>query len=405
LYLAPPARPADALAAHSFIAEEIQALASAGVGAVVLSDEFEGEKTFDGVRVVGLARRRSLADVAAWLSFAGRFAPTTWRMTTTATDMADTLHAIRVEQAAAAVIRQEQIDVVHSHFAWPGGLGGLLAARAAGVPLVASLRGMDLLTEEKFGHGLRLDPAYDIALRTLLSRADVVVTATDFMRGRALALGAAAARVTLISKGVDTDRFAPAADRAALQAALGLSAPVVLAAGNLKPIKGFDRLIAALAQVGRPWQLVICGSGPDRGALEARARSLGVAARVRFAGQLPRQMIARYFAAADLFVHPARLEAAGNVVLEALASGCPVVCTDSGGPTEFVRHGCTGLVVDDDIETMAGAIELVLADDVWRAEMGAAARHAIEDHHAMTRMVAELNAVYARASAAAAGTA
>src|SRR6185436_4943245 len=106
-----------------------------------------------------------------------------------------------------------------------------------------------------------------------------------------------------------------------------------------KKRKGFDVIIDAVSRLQAPVTLVICGEGEERTALERQAEAHGVAGRVRFAGNVPRADIPRFFAAADIFVHAAELEAAGNVVLEALASGCGVVVTDSGGPSEYVEDG------------------------------------------------------------------
>ena len=129
--------------------------------------------------------------------------------------------------------------------------------------------------------------------------------------------------------------FHPATNRGECQTALGVTGPVILGVGILGPRKGYEQLIDALARLGeRPWTLLLCGEGMLRDALEARARALGFADRIRFLGWVPRTDIPRYFAAADVFVHPALLEAAGNVILEAQASGCATIATDCGGPSE-----------------------------------------------------------------------
>jgi glycosyltransferase involved in cell wall biosynthesis len=401
LYLVPPARPAAAPAAHPFIAEEIAAIGRAGVAPFTLTDEPDAHGSIDGVRMVGVEPVRGARSLARSVTFAARHAMTTARSVWGSLHAADALHALRIERAAVDLIRRERIELVHSHFGWPGGLGGQLAARSAGVPLVASVRGMELLTDAAQGHGLRLDPGFDRAIRSLLTTADRIVTATGFMRDRAVALGAPADRVRKIAKGVCTDRFAPASDRRALKRSLGLDGPLVLAAGNLKPLKGFDTLIDAFAGTAAAATLLICGDGPDRAALTAQIENLGRASTIKLLGSVGRDEMPRYFAAADLFVHPSRLEAAGNVILEALSSGCPVICTDCGGPAEFVRQGQTGCVVAvDDVEAMRFWIDTLLADDARRRSMGTAAREYAIAEHAYPRMVGEILDVYAAASAA-----
>jgi glycosyltransferase involved in cell wall biosynthesis len=401
LYLVPPARPAGAVAAHTFIAEEMAALARAGIRAYALTDEPTSSRIIDGVELVGVAPARSAASIAGTLAFAARHVAAVTPSVVKSSQARERFHSLRIEQAAAALVARERIDLIHSHFGWPGGFGGQLAAAHTRTPLVASIRGMDILTDPARCYGLRLEPGFDRAIRSLVTSADAVVTATGFMRRQAIALGAPASRVTTIAKGVCADTFAVAEDRPAAQAALGFDGPVVLAVGGLISRKGFDLLLNAIATVDRACTLVICGDGPARDALVAQAGALGIASKVHFAGQVPRAAMPRYFAAADVFVHPARLEAAGNVVLEALASECGVVITNAGGPGEFVRDGDNGLVVPvDDADGLAAAIRSLLDSPELRAALGRRARERILSAHSYPRMVADILAVYAAASCA-----
>ena len=99
---------------------------------------------------------------------------------------------LRIEDAAARLIAREGIDVVHSHFGWPAGVGGSLAAQATGTPLVTSLRGTDVLVRPDLAYGLRLNPGYDVNLQHLFRTAARVLVATSFMRIRGHRRGRAA---------------------------------------------------------------------------------------------------------------------------------------------------------------------------------------------------------------------
>lgn len=379
LHLAPPADRPDRLTAHSFIDEEIVALRAAGVRCVTLSP----------------AAPATLAERAGATAFAMRHAA---RLPAPALRSArETLHAARIEHAAAQLIRDDAIDLVHSHFGWPAGFGGALAAADAGVPLVASLRGMDLLTAPEIGYGLRLDPAYDAAIAQLVRAADRTLYATEYMRARGITTGAPASRTIVVRKGVDLQRFRPPADRAAAQAAIGVSGPMILAVGTLSPRKNLRLVLDALAPLrDRPWTFVIVGEGAERDRLAAHASAAGIGDRVRFAGPIGRADIGRYFAAADLFVHAAVMEAAGNVILEALAAGCPIVCTDAGGPTEYVSDGATGFVVaPGDADAMTQRIRQLLASPALRCAMANAARASAERDFAYARMIGDLVDIYA----------
>jgi glycosyltransferase involved in cell wall biosynthesis len=247
----------------------------------------------------------------------------------------------------------------------------------------------------EIGYGLRLDPGYDAALRHLFDRAAVLLTATSFMRGETMALGAPAQRVRVLDKGVDAETFVPRRDRDALKMRLGIQGPMVIAVGALKKRKGFDVIVDALAAVATPATLVICGEGEERGPLERQAEAAGLKDRVRFAGNVSRAVIPDYFAAADVFVHAAELEAAGNVVLEALASGCGVVVTDSGGPAEYVEDDVNGYVVAaGDVRTLAVRIEGLLSAPALRERLGREGRRRVEKRYRYARMMSDLRAIY-----------
>jgi glycosyltransferase involved in cell wall biosynthesis len=142
--------------------------------------------------------------------------------------------------------------------------------------------------------------------------------------------------------------------------------PVVLAAGRLVALKGYDTLLRAFARVRQetPARLVILGEGPERPNLERLASELGVAADVDMPGFDPNPF--RYMKRAGVFVLSSRYEGLPNVLIQALACGCPVVSTDCpSGPSEILDGGRYGVLVPvDDVEAMAGAIVRALLGQV-----------------------------------------
>lgn len=141
------------------------------------------------------------------------------------------------------------------------------------------------------------------------------------------------------------------------------SRPVILAAGRLTAQKGFDTLIRAFARIQRRHaepRLVILGEGPDRNALLGLANQLGIASRVALPGFVPNPRA--QMAAAAVFVLASRWEGFGNVLVEAMAAGTPVVATDCpSGPREILADGTYGSLVGvDDIDAMAAAITRTL---------------------------------------------
>jgi glycosyltransferase involved in cell wall biosynthesis len=162
-------------------------------------------------------------------------------------------------------------------------------------------------------------------------------------------------------------------------------APLLLALGRLHRNKGFDILLEALSHLPDSY-LLLAGVGPEREALEALAMHFGVKPRVRFLGW--REDIADLMATADLFVHPARHEPLGNVILEAWAHGRPVVATAADGPRLLIEDGVTGLLAPvEQPAALAGLLRQALADRDALARMAKAGEQHYQRHFAKAAVV------------------
>ena len=395
LSLVPVSRDARTLSRFSFLDEELRALAAAGVDVFVFS-ESPGAGSDDGCVHV----RPLPSDSMAWRARAARFYAAHRGVVPLAnlTNPLQVYRGLRTECAAADLVRAERIDIVHSYFGWPKGYGGQLVKAATGIPLVAGLRGADIDVLPEHDYGGRLDRSFDRSMRRLLQKADRTVSVSDFIRRQALGLGARPEVADVILKGVRLDLF-DRARRPQARAALKLgSTPMILAVGGLVPIKGIGDLLTAvsiLARQGMDFRFMICGKGGERERLEQQAASLGLADRVTFAGRVARDVIPDYFAAADVFVHGALIEASGNVLLEAMSAGLPIVCTDAGGPAEYVSHGNTGFVVPvADPPALAERVAWLLQHDAEREEMGIRARGLATSRFSYDRMTGETISLY-----------
>ena len=396
LFLAPPRLQEGTLTAYTFVDEEIAALAQAGVQPILLSTTFEEDFEQRGIQVRVVRGEHSAGSRMGTLGFLlrrMRRIPPRWLL-----NFGHCFHTARVERFAADLVRREGIDLIHSHFGWLNGFGGMLAAAATGRPLVASLRGMDLEVRKEIGYGLRLSPFYDAAVRRLLRCAERTLYASDHMRELGIRLGAPHDRARTIRKGVDLEHFNSAVPHSSLRTELGLpDGPVILFVGGLIQRKGAHVLLPALARLQgeHAFSLVLCGEGPERAALQESARELGLAERVHFAGQIPRARMPAFFNACDMLVLPSLAEAAGNVILEAMASTRPVVTTASGGPPEYVDEGVTGFAVPPgDATALADKLGKLLADPALAQRMGRAGRKKVEREHGYDRFMRDLIAVY-----------
>lgn len=301
--------------------------------------------------------------------------------------------------AARRVARRHCATVMHGHWVVPGGVTAAIAA--PGLPLVISLHGSDVFVAET------LAPAR-VAARWALRRAGFITACSDDLARRAVAIGADPDRVATVPYGVDVSRFKPdAAVREQRRTSLGLvpGESLAVAAGRLVRKKGFEYLIDALA--GLPGtRLAIAGEGTLESELRERARTAGVADRIRFLGNQTQDEVATYFAAADAIVVPSVRDDSGNVdglpnvVMEALASGTPLVTTAAGGIGTVVRDGETALVVAErDVPALASALGALFADPVRGRAMGARARAMVERDFGWGRTAERLDDAYMRALA------
>jgi glycosyltransferase involved in cell wall biosynthesis len=232
-------------------------------------------------------------------------------------------------------------DVILATWAYPDLHAAVRVGRRRRLPVVGKVHGSDL----------NLLPAIGLEgqVRAALAAADRVVAVGEALRCRAIALGTLPERTVVVPNGIDVERFAPR-DRCAARAALDLplEGELLLYVGRLTPEKGPDLLLDAFAGLvaRRPAaQLAIVGSGVLEPALRRRVGALGIGHRCRFVGQRSRADVARWLNAATLLVLPSRAEGVPNVLLEAVASGTPVVATRVGGVAEALEEDAAGLLV------------------------------------------------------------
>jgi glycosyltransferase involved in cell wall biosynthesis len=207
------------------------------------------------------------------------------------------------------------------------------------------------------------------AILRLAERAQIATRSAD-LRQRLLKAGAVPGRVHTVYNGVDTATFHPG-DKTAARRALQLpeTGGIALFVGNFLPVKGIDLLVRALGRardrVPGGARLVLIGSGPLEKELEALARSCGLDVdHFRLAGRRPPAEVAQFMRAADVVCLSSHNEGVPNVVLEALASGRPIVSTDVGGIAEVLRdHEDAGkLLPNREVEAYASALATLLSN-------------------------------------------
>jgi glycosyltransferase involved in cell wall biosynthesis len=270
---------------------------------------------------------------------------------------------------------------VYAHFLCHEGYAGLIAARRLGLPLVAIARGDDVHAwPERW-------PDRAEKLAEVLASADgLLATSRGLARdAEAWAARGLASSVEVVYNGVDASRFRPAADEAERRAArrrLGLpeGGRVLLSVATPIDLKGWPELLDAFATLdgrAREWTLAMVGAARNADDLDlaGEARSRGFGDRAVWLGCLPPDAMPSLYRAADAFVLASRNEGLSNAVLEAMATGLPVVTTDVGGHGEVIDDGVSGrLVPAGDGGQLSSALAAVMFDPAAAERLGRAAR-------------------------------
>jgi glycosyltransferase involved in cell wall biosynthesis len=295
------------------------------------------------------------------------------------------------------LVRDRGASVVHSH-GKGAGLYGRLAARRAGAAAVHTFHGLHYA-----GYPPGARAAYLAMERALVRRSHTVIHVSASQAEAARPLGLAPADCArVIVNGIDAARVEAgllARERARAELGVPPSGAVLGTVARFDPVKGLEILLEAVTRLPGA-ALVLIGDGPEAGALRARARRLGIQARVVFAGARPDA--SRWFAALDAYVSASRGEGLPLALVEAMAAGLPVVASRVAGHTDTVEHGKTGTLVPvDDAAALAGAAAAFLADPPRARAAGAAGRARARSEFAADRMAAEVAEVYRRAAAAA----
>jgi glycosyltransferase involved in cell wall biosynthesis len=241
---------------------------------------------------------------------------------------------------------EQDFDLIDAHYFYPDGVAAALLGRALGKPVVITARGTDV----------NLIPRHALPRRQIAwaaRQAAAIVTVADALQSPLRNLGVPAAKLHTLRNGVDLDLFRPLPQPARGKA--------LLSVGHLIERKGHHLVIEALTQLPG-FSLKIAGEGPQRGALAARARALGVESRVEFLGSVPHDRLPAIYAAADALVLASSREGWANVLLEAMACGTPVVATRAWGNPEIVAWPAAGLLMAErNAEGVADAVAALFA--------------------------------------------
>jgi glycosyltransferase involved in cell wall biosynthesis/predicted metal-dependent phosphoesterase TrpH len=292
--------------------------------------------------------------------------------------------------AAVQLLADGAFDAIHVCSPGPAGIAGVLVARALGLPLVGSYH-----TELTAYAGLRsgqqhVTDAMALAVGAFYNACDVVLSPSLASDGALAGIGMPAEKIVRWDRGVDTARFDPALRGTRLLAPRRLE---VLYSGRITREKGAELLAEAFLQARKQeprLHLVLAGGGPEQ---EQLAERLG--AHATFLGWLSGAELARTYANADLFLFPSATDTFGQVILEAQASGLPVVAVAEGGPLSLIEDRVTGLLCEASAPALAEAVLELAASPPLRESLSRAALAGVRER-TWERALARLGEGYRR---------
>ena len=264
-----------------------------------------------------------------------------------------------IEEMARVVVEEHgraPFDVIHAQYGYPTGLAALLSSRRTGVPNLVSIQGGD-------GHWVgSCCGTHKRAMLAVLGHAGaLLIGSRSFADEVTENHGTPPDRFTIVPGAVNTERFYPAGEDIGK---LGAT-PHLLYHGRVDARKGILDLLDAFAALSerRPARLTVSGIGPDSKNAAGRARELGLDDRVEFSGYADYAATSEVYRRAELFVSPTYAEGFSNTILEAMATGLPVVSTRSVGVVDCLRHKENALLHEPgDVPGLTATLDQMLDD-------------------------------------------
>jgi glycosyltransferase involved in cell wall biosynthesis len=285
-------------------------------------------------------------------------------------------------QHAYRLARRANLDIIHSHDPFAVGLFGLAVAKRFRLPYAHTYHTLypeyvHYVWETRFTRAMA-----ERMSRDFCDQCDLVLAPSTKIE-RALHEWGVLAPVEILPTGVDGARFAGsnAEAAAALRHRFGIPETdrVLVFVGRIGLEKNIDLLVEALAKIKTPHtRLLVVGSGPHRGDLDRHIAALGLKDRVTFTGYLQGEDVAAAYAASDAFFFASLSETQGLVVVEAMASGLPVIAVEDLAVGDAVANGVNGFLTKERADALAEAADRVLTDPSLRAAMGAESRKRAE---------------------------
>lgn len=263
-----------------------------------------------------------------------------------------------------SIVRRFNIGLIHAHFLLPPGLIGVCVGSLLGKKTAVTAHGSDLMIQAK-------NPILRRLIKFVLKRADYVLVVNQTLKDKVLELGINQDKVYITPNAVDVEKFNPQKRELPSDMKMSADKPVLLFVGNLVFQKGVKYLLEAKKLMKNDAELLVVGDGPLRQELVMKVKDDGIPD-VVFVGA--RRDVDQIMPSADVFVLPSISEGFPITILEAMASGLPVVATNVGGISEVMNEEVGIMLNPSSPMELARALDKILENKTLMTDMGVAAR-------------------------------
>jgi glycosyltransferase involved in cell wall biosynthesis len=288
------------------------------------------------------------------------------------------------------LIKEMEPNILHSHYA---GTNGLMGALTKFHPHIVTAWGSDILIA---GRSMIKRPM----IRYVLNQADIITCDANHMKEAMLKLGVNDKKIKLIYFGVEIDKYQIRKGGIHLREKWGLAnQPIIISLRTLEPIYDVETLILSIPYILKDVpeaKFIIAGRGPEEGKLKHLAKSLGVMESINFVGYIPSEEIPQYLESSDIYVSTSLSDAGiAASTAEAMASGLPVIITNSGENRLWVQDGESGFIIPiKNPILLADKILYLLKVDDARIKFGQAGRKIIEEKNNYYKEMEKMENIY-----------
>jgi N-acetyl-alpha-D-glucosaminyl L-malate synthase BshA len=305
------------------------------------------------------------------------------------------LYSLALAGKMVDVIRYEQLDVMHVHYAIPHAVSGYMAKQIikneARTKLVTTLHGTDITI-------VGLEPSFLPLVKFSIEQSDAVTSVSRFLREKTLTnFNIKNREIDVIPNFIDTDLYKRQENCRLREQIAPNDEKILIHISNFREVKRVPDTVKILADVRKQVdaKLLLVGDGPQRSEVEMLTRELGLTEHVKFLGK--QSALPDILSAADIFLLPSQSESFGLAALEAMSCSVPVVATSAGGIPEVITHGETGYVAEmGDTPRMAKYVVDLLTNPKKYERFAEASRKRAVDEFRTELIIPDYEALYER---------